>query len=86
MRFLAAVLFFALSVVTAVSGDKATLESKTAWTPPTYSKVVGYRFRIPGEDSKEAVPSGFTLLRKGVLDSALLESLDSRPKCDRVPA
>jgi len=73
MRFLAAVFFFALSAVTATSGDKAAPDSKTAWTPPTYSKVVGYRFRIPGEDSKEAVPSGFSLLRKGVLDSALLE-------------
>lgn len=73
MQFLAVALLFALSAVTATSGDKAAPVPKTAWAPPTYAKVVGYRFRIPGEDSKEHVPSGFTLLRKGVLDSALLE-------------
>ncbi|SKB02091.1 hypothetical protein SAMN02745166_03539 [Prosthecobacter debontii] len=73
IRFLAIALFFALGAVTTSGGDKAAPEPKTAWTPPAYAKVVGYRFRIPSEDSKRPIPSGFTLLRSGRLDSALLE-------------
>jgi hypothetical protein len=71
-QFLTATLLLLVSLVTASGGDKATPESSQVWTPPHYAKVIGYRFRLPGENSKEAVPSGFTLLPDGLLDSALL--------------
>ena len=71
-QFLTATLLLLVSLVTASGGDKATPESSQVWTPPPYAKVIGYRFRLPGENSKEAVPSGFTLLPDGLLDSALL--------------
>jgi len=51
------------------------MDEKTAWTPPKYAKVVGYRFRVPGEDSKEPIPSGFSLLKNGTLDAAQLKRL-----------
>ena len=45
------------------------------WTPPSYAKVVGYRFRLPSDDAKEPVPSGFTLLTKAGLDTKQLDTL-----------
>lgn len=71
----ASLLLLAATFTASFAGEKLPAEAKSAWIPARYSKVIGYRFRIPGEDSKEAVPSGFSLLKKGSVDTALLERL-----------
>ncbi len=48
------------------------------WKPPSYSNVVGYRFRLPSDDAKEPVPSGFSLLTKSGLDIKQLDTLKTK--------
>lgn len=66
-------LLFAISTVATSGAEPADKGSKTVWTPPKYSKVIGYRFQLPSDNAKHPVPSGFTLLKKGAVDAVQLE-------------
>ncbi len=56
------------------AGD-AGQTSKATWPAKGYTKVVGYRFKIPSDDAKGPVPSGFSLLTKAGLDAKQLANL-----------
>ncbi len=65
-----------LIMIGSVVGKEPTEKSPPpAWAPPKHAKVIGYRFRLPSEDSKEPVPSGFSLLRNAKLDEKQLVKL-----------
>ena len=72
--------FVSLAFLTLVAtfGHTAEPAKKTTrpqWTPPAYTKAVGYRFKLPGEDSNGHIEETFSLIRKGVVDTARLEQL-----------
>jgi hypothetical protein len=47
-------LLLVISTFTAAfAGEKLPVDSKSVWRPQKYSKVIGYRFRLSGEDSKD---------------------------------
>ena len=71
-----------LAIVTSVvlAADSPRAPSKSDWPKTEFTKVVGYRFKIPSDDAKgtEAVPSGFSLLNKTGLDTKQLETLTAK--------
>lgn len=69
LRLLFPLLVSAISLLADGSAQPAT------WPAKDYAKVVGYRFKIPSDDAKGPVPSGFSLLTKDGLDSKQLASL-----------
>jgi len=51
---------------------------ESRWVPPSFQKVVGFRFRLPSDGSEGPVPSGFSLLKNGAVDVAQLEKLKQK--------
>jgi len=51
---------------------------ESRWVPPSFQKVVGFRFRLPSDGSEGPVPSGFSLLKNGAIDIAQLEKLKQK--------
>lgn len=64
-----------LAAAAPIFGDDANPSHKATWPAKDYSKVVGYRFKIPSDDAKGPVPSGFSLLTKAGLDAKQLANL-----------
>jgi hypothetical protein len=60
------------------SSEPSPKFEEAPWTPPPFQKVVGYRFRLPADGATGPVPSGFTLLKDGVVDTAQLERLKQK--------
>jgi len=79
IRRLCRVAFLALVLGSVSMAAEPLPKSEEApWTPPPYQKVVGFRFRLPSDGANGPVPSGFTLLKNGAVDTVQLEQLKQK--------
>jgi hypothetical protein len=60
---------------TGLAQDAGSQLSKKAWLGKEYAKVIGYRFKAPGEDSDDPQASGFSLLTATGVDTRQLPKL-----------
>ena len=75
MNAVISVFCLVLLTIAPMAAGETSLTSKATWPAKDYVKVIGYRFRLPTDDAKGPVPSGFSLLNEAGLDTKQLATL-----------